>query len=337
MVCATLLLAAGLIGGAAPVVHAGPVADAIKARGALRCGVSEGIPGFSIEVEGRWQGLDVDYCRALALAVLGNPEALELVPLSAAARFGALRAGKIDVLSRNTTWTFAREAEHGIAFAGILFFDGQGFLARRDGAVYALQLDGAKVCVKPGTTSERNLANYFAMNGMQYTVVPVEDFDTMRAEFESGACDVVTSDQSQLHALRTTLKDPTAARVLPEFISKEPLAPAVAAGDQDWLFLARLVLAVLINAEEQGIDSQNVEQVAAVAKSGQIRGLLDLDERFGKQLGLPSGWAHKLIATLGNYGEIFERNLGENTVMGLKRGQNAAWNQGGLLYAPRVD
>ena len=321
-----------------PGAPAGSVLDEVKSRGKLRCGVSEGIPGFSIESNGRWQGLDADYCRALAVAVLGDPEAVEFTPLGADARFEALREGSIDVLSRNSTWTLAREVDFGIAFVGILFFDGQGFLARRDSSArFALELDGASICVKPNTTSEHNLANYFAVNGMKFKLVPAEDFDAMRASFESGACEVATSDQSQLHALRVALEDPNSAKVLPEFISKEPLSPAVAVGDPQWVLIGRLVLAVLINADELGISSRNVDQIASVAASAQVRGLLDLDDRFAKQLGLASGWARKLLSTVGNYGELFERNLGANTPLKLKRGQNAPWNQGGLLYAPRIE
>ena len=334
---ATLLLAAAVVLAAAPAAQAGAVLDGVKSRGTLRCGVSEGIPGFSIRRDGRWQGLDVDYCRALAVALLGSADAVEFTPLGVNGRFEALRDGRIDVLSRNSTWTFAREAEFGIAFAGILFFDGQGFLARREGGPrYALELDGASVCVKPGTTTERNLANYFTANEMRYTAVPVDGFDAMKKAFEAGECAVATSDQSQLHALRVTLADPASARVLPEFISKEPLAPAVSAADPDWLLLARVVLAVLINTEERGIDGSNAAEIAKIAKSDEIRGLLDLDGRFVKRLGLPEGWVVQVLSAVGNYGEIFARNLGRDSALKLRRGQNAPWNRGGLLYAPRL-
>jgi general L-amino acid transport system substrate-binding protein len=318
--------------------QAGAILDRVKASGTLRCGVSEGIPGFSLQRDGQWRGLDVDYCRALATAVLGDPDAVSFSPLGVKARFDAVKDGRIDVLSRNSTWTIAREAEHDIAFVGILFFDGQGFLARSEGgARYALELDGARVCVKSGTTSERNLSNYFAINQMRFSAVAVDGFDDMKAAFEADRCNVVTSDQSQLHGLRTTLSDPASARVLPEFISKEPLSPAVSASDPDWLLLARLVLAMLVNTEELGIDSTNVANIAGVARSEQVRGLLDLDGRFGGRFGLQQGWAVRTIQALGNYGEIFERNLGPGTALDLKRGQNALWNRGGLLYAPRVN
>lgn len=284
---AALLGAALLLVAPVPGAKAGALLDAVKSRGTLRCGVSEGIPGFSSERDGRWAGLDVDYCRALAVALFGKADAVAYVPLGTTARFAALREGRLDVLSRNTTWTFAREAEHGIAFAGILFFDGQGFLARREsGARYALELDDAKVCVKPETTSARNLANYFAINDMGYEAVLVDGFEAMKQTFEAGGCDVVTSDQSQLHVLRASLADPDAARVLPEFISKEPLSPAVPASDAQWLLLARLVVALLINAEELGIDSRNAARIAQLAESDEVRGLLDLDGRFAKHLGL---------------------------------------------------
>jgi len=336
---ATALLALpALLLGTAPAASAGEILDAVKSRGVVRCGVSEGIPGFSIERSGRWTGLDADYCRALAVAALGDQDAVAFTPLGVKQRFDALRAGRIDVLARNSTWTIAREAEHRIAFVGVLFFDGQGFLARREaGPRYALELGGARVCVKPATTSERNLANYFALHAMDFEPVPVEDFDGMRRAFESGACDVVTSDQSQLHALRITLAEPESARVLPEFISKEPLSPAVPAADADWRLLARLVLAVVINAEELGIDAANVRRIAGIATSSEVRGLLDVDGRFAERLGLARGWAIDLVETLGNYGELFERNLGDASALGLSRGQNALWNRGGLLYAPRVD
>ncbi|MCB1738966.1 MAG: amino acid ABC transporter substrate-binding protein [Gammaproteobacteria bacterium] len=330
-----LTFALGLV---APASSAGTAIDAIKARGSLRCGVSEGIPGFSQRVQSRWQGLDVDYCRALAMALLADPDAVEFLPLDVQGRFEALRDGRIDVLSRNSTWTLSREADYGISFVGILFFDGQGFLARRDGgARYALELGGARICVKPGTTSERKLANYFATQSMQYEPVPVADFEAMKSAFEGGACDVVSSDQSQLHALRISLGEPSSARVLPEFISKEPLSPAVRNDDADWALLARLVLAVLVNAEEAGVDSANVKRIAGMARSQEIRGLLDLDGRFSKRLGLADGWAPGMLEKLGNYAEIFERNLGAGSELGLKRGQNALWSVGGLLYAPRID
>ena len=318
--------------------QAGPLLEAIKERGVVRCGVSDGIPGFSIEREGRWTGLDADYCRALAAALLGDADAVQFTPLGVSERFEALRDGQVDVLSRNSTWTLAREAQFGIAFVGILFFDGQGFLTRRaGGARYALELGGSRVCVKPDTTSARNLTNYFATNAMSYTAVPVDDFDAMQRAFDANECDVVSSDQSQLHALRTRLADPSSARVLPEFISKEPLAPAVAASDPRWLLLARLVLAVLVNADEIGIDSSNVAKIATVARSSEVRGLLDLDGRFVEHLGLAPGWAQRMLKAVGNYGEMFERNLGAPGTLELKRGQNALWNRGGLLYAPRIE
>jgi general L-amino acid transport system substrate-binding protein len=319
-------------------VQAGALLDAIKSRGALRCGVSEGIPGFSIERAGRWTGLDADYCRALAAALLGDADAVQFRPLGVSERFEALRDGRVDVLSRNSTWTLAREAQFDIAFVGILFFDGQGFLARRErGPRYALELGGSRVCVKPDTTSARNLVNYFATNAMAFTPVPVDGFDAMQRAFETGECDAVTSDQSQLHALRSRLADPSTARVLPEFISKEPLAPAVPASDPHWLLFARLVLAVLVNAEEIGIDSGNVAKIASVARSVEVRGLLDLDGRFVAHLGLQPGWAQRMLQSVGNYGEMFERNLGASGTLQLERGQNAPWNRGGLLYAPRID
>lgn len=318
--------------------RAGALLDTVVARGTLHCGVSEGIPGFSMAHDDRWKGLDVDYCRALATALFADADAVKYLPLSVKNRFEALKSGQVDVLARNSTWTIAREAEFGIAFAGILFFDGQGFLTRReDGARYALELGGSKVCVKPDTTTALNIANYFALNAMEYTQVPVQDFDAMKKAFEAGTCDVVSSDQSQLFALRAGLEDPASALVLPEFISKEPLSPAVAATDTQWLLLARLVLALLINAEEMNIHSGNVAQIADIARSAPVRGLLDLDGRFAKHLGLRPGWAPRVLEAVGNYGELFNRNLGKGSQLGLKRGQNALWNRGGLLYAPRID
>ena len=332
-----LLVTAGLLLGSVPV-SAGEILDGIKSRGMLHCGVSEGIPGFSSQRDGRWQGLDVDYCRALAAAALGDANAVRFTPLDARNRFNALGEGRVDVLARNSTWTLAREARFGIRFVGVLFFDGQGFLARRpDGPRYALELGGTRVCVKPQTTSERNLANYFTRHEMAYQAVPVADFASMRQAFETGACDAVTSDQSQLHALRVSLADPDSARVLPEFISKEPLSPAVPAADAQWTTLARLVLSVLINAEELGITAANVDGIARIAKSTEVRGLLDLDDRFANSLGLAPGWAPRMVKSVGNYAAIFQRNLGKGSALGLARGQNALWNRGGLIYAPRID
>lgn len=313
---------------------AGPVLDRVRERGALICGVSQGIPGFSDQdAQGRWQGLDVDYCRAVAAVVLGDPEAVTFEPLSANARIDALRTGQVDVLARNTTWTSGRDGQ-GIDFVGILYHDGQGFMVPKAlGLRSAYELDGATVCVTQGTTTEKNLADFFRVNDMDYSVVAFERTDAALDAYTDGRCDAYTSDRAQLAALRLTTAMPDDHIVLPETVSKEPLSPAVSEGDDQFADIARWTLFALIAAEELGVRSDNIE---AKSQSDQpaVRRLLGLEG--GNGLGLDDSWASRAIKAVGNYGEIFARNVGSDSPLGLARGLNAQFANGGLLYAPPI-
>lgn len=310
--------------------------DEVRERGVLRCGVNGEVPGLSYRDEkGTWSGLDVDFCRAVAAAALGEADKVELIPLTAAERLGALAAGRIDLLSRNTTWTLSRDLGHGMTFAGILYLDGQGFMVRRDtGVLSALELGGKRVCAIAASTSPDNARRYFTRHRMELALTTFPDLTAAKDAYLSGECDALTGDQSQLHALRTTLEDPRTQRILPEVISKEPLSPAVRKGDAGFLDLVRWALFVLINAEEQGIDSTNVERAGEEATSEEVRLLLDADGHTAELLGVEPGWSHRIIHQVGNYAEIFERNLGAQSPLKIKRGLNALWRDGGLLYAP---
>lgn len=308
----------------------------VKARGSLRCGVNGLVPGLSHRDEtGRWSGLDVDFCRAVAAATLGDSEKIELIPLGLKDRFAALSEGRIDLLVRNTTWTLSRDLEHGMTFTGILYFDGQGFMVRRDTEILSsLGLGGRNLCALAGSTGPDNAKRYFTRNRMELKLETFDDLDAAKQAYLEGRCQVLTSDQSQLHSLRTTLEDPRAHRILPEVISKEPLAPAVRKGDAAWFDIVRWTLHVLIDAEEIGVSSSNVERAAELAAREDTRLLLDADGRTAALLGLDPGWSGRLIAQVGNYAEIFERNLGAQSPLKIKRGLNALWRDGGLLYAP---
>lgn len=311
---------------AAGAANAGTLDD-VRARGNVICGVSDGLPGFSTRSpDGGWSGFDVDICHAIAAAALSDAGAVEYVPLSAAARFDALRSGKIDVLSRNSTWTMSRDLG-GLEFAGIAYYDGQGFMARTvDGMTSALQLDGARVCVVTGTTTEENAAAWFAANNLGVSFVRFTSRPEARMAFASNDCDVFTADASALAAERSILPSPDDYVILPEIISKEPLGPVTRDGDPAWTQLVRWTLYGLINAEERGITDQSVAGDPAEA------------ERLGKPaagpLGLADDWLAGAIAAGGNYGQIFDRNLGEASPLGIRRGVNALWTQGGILYAP---
>jgi general L-amino acid transport system substrate-binding protein len=314
---------------------AGATLDSVKKKGFVQCGVNTGLPGFSAaDDQGNWKGLDVDLCRAVAAAVLGDADAVKFTPLTAKERFTALQSGEIDVLSRNTTWTLTRDSSLGIHFAGVTYYDGQGFLVKRDlGVRSALELDGAAVCVLAGTTTELNLADYFRANRMKYEPVVFENSDQTIGGFEAGRCDVLTSDQSQLYALRIKLKDPESTMVLPEVISKEPLGPAVSQGDDEWLNLVKWTIFALINAEELGVTSSNVDTMKGSTDPG-VKRLLGMSGGTGTGFDLEDDWAYKVVKQVGNYGEIFERNLGEGSPLGIARGLNALWSRGGIQYAP---
>jgi general L-amino acid transport system substrate-binding protein len=308
---------------------AGETLAQIRARGALRCGVSEGIPGFSErDASGHWMGLDADFCRAVAAAALGDGSKVTFVPLRASARFPALQLGTIDLLARNTTWTLEREAGLRVRFAGILFYDAQGFMVPAAGRVTSVaQLDGATVCVEKGTTTERNLADYFAAHGMRVKPVVIDSTAGVAAAFFAGRCDAYTADTSQLGAVRLRAPAGQVMRILPERISKEPLAPVVRQADEDWLTLVRWVLFALIAAEEQGITRETVHQ----AEAGRA---LTTDPEVSRALGTGTDWAVRAVESVGNYGEMFERNLGSQSPLKLERGVNRLWMHGGLMYAP---
>jgi len=332
------LALAGLL--AAPAAFAGKDLDAIKARGSLVCGVNTGLAGFSAaDSQGKWTGLDVDYCRALAAVVLGDPEKVRYAPLTAQQRFTALQSGEIDVLSRNTTWTLTRDASLGLVFTGVTFYDGQGFMVPKSLKVTsAKQLKGATVCVQSGTTTELNLTDYSRANNLQLKPVVFEKQEASTGAYFSGRCQVFTTDASGLASIRSKeAKDPAEHVILPELISKEPLGPAIRRGDDEFFAIAKWTLNALLEAEEYGITMANVDTVKKDSKNPNVMRILGAGtEDTGKLLGLDKDWAYRAIKAVGNYGEIFERNVGEKTSIGLPRGTNALWSNGGLMYAPPV-
>ena len=312
--------------------------DTVKARGVLHCGVTTGVTGFSFpDAQGNWHGLDVDYCRALAAAVLGDPDKVRFTPLSSRDRFTGLQSGEVDLLQRVTTWTLSRDTQNGFNFAGINFFDGQGFLVHQKlGVKSARELDGATVCVQQGTTTELNLADYFRANRLKYQVVTFATSDETIKAFDTGRCDAFTMDISAIASERLKLSKPDEYVVLPEVISKEPLASAVRHGDDRWFDVVKWVHFALLNAEELGITQANLEQQAGSSENPEVKRLLGTEGNFGEQLSLPRDWALQAIKAVGNYGEIYERNVGQDSVLKIPRGQNALWNRGGLHYAPPV-
>ena len=310
--------------------------DDVKKRGSLNCGVSTGLPGFAApDDKGEWRGFDVDVCRAVAAAVLGDPKAVKFTPLTTKNRFPALAAGEIDMLSRNTTWTFSRDVNLKFEFTGVNYYDGQGFMVRKAlGVKSAKELGGASVCIQTGTTTELNLADFFRANGMKYEPITIETNAEARAGYEAGRCDVYTTDASGLASTRAVLKDPKAHAILPEIISKEPLGPLVRHGDNQWGDLVRWVLNAIIIAEEKGVTAANADAMMTASKDPEVRRLLGSEGEYGKMLGLPKDWAARAIKAVGNYGEIFERHIGPKTKIGLERGLNQLWSRGGILYAP---
>ena len=315
---------------------AGDTLARVKSRKVLRCGVSEGLIGFSVkDPAGEWTGLDVDFCWAVAAAV-GERVKVQFVPLFASARFPALQADEIDLLVRNTTWTLGREAFLGVQFAGILFYDGQGFMVPRRGKVRRIaDLKGATICVVKGTTSEQNLADYFRAHGWSYKPLVLESVAEIRDALVSGRCQAYTSDASQLASVRMEVPEGTKRyTILPDLISKEPLGPVVRRGDEEWFTLVRWVLLALIQAEELGITRENVRALRDTSTDAAVQRLLGKTGGFGKALGVDNDWVVRVVGTVGNYGEIFERNLGRESVLNLERGLNRLWTQGGLMYAP---
>lgn len=309
--------------------------DDIRAKGYMQCGVHQGLPGFSFpQADGQWAGLDVDICRAVAAAVFGSGEKVKFTPLSAKERFTALQSGEIDMLSRNTTWTFSRDVALGLNFAGITYYDGQGFMVPKSlGVKRANELDGATICTNTGTTTELNVADYFNRNNMKHSIVAFEKMSEVVAAYNTGRCDVFTTDQSGLAANRLKLSKPDDHMVLPDVISKEPLGPAVRHSDDQWLDIVRWTINGLLTAEELGVSQSNIEDMK-VSKNPEILRLLGESGNLGETLGLSKDFMVHVVKAVGNYGEIFERNVGMNTRLKLPRGVNAQWNKGGLMYSP---
>ncbi|MCW5772957.1 MAG: amino acid ABC transporter substrate-binding protein [Rhodospirillaceae bacterium] len=337
IVAATLVAAAAASGSA----WAGKDLDAVKKRGSLICGVNTGLAGFSIaDSQGRWTGLDVDFCRAVAAAIFGDANKVQFKPLSAQQRFTALQSGEIDILSRNTTWTLTRDAGQGMVFTGVTFYDGQGFMvAKKLGVKSAKQLDGAEVCVQSGTTTELNLTDFFQANKMTKAKAIVFDkLEEAVGAFFAGRCQVYTTDASGLAATRSKdAKNPDDYVILPELISKEPLGPSIRRGDDDFFAVVRWTLFAMLEAEEYGVSRANVDQMKG-SSNPVVKRLLGSDPKndMGKLLGLKADWAYQIVKQVGNYGDVFERNVGPKTSLKLERGLNALWNKGGLMYAPPV-
>ena len=332
------IVAAGLIAGASvgpAIAQGGGTLATVKQRGELACGVSTGVSGFSIaDAQGKYTGLDVDVCRAIAAAIFGSGDKVKFVPSTAQQRFPMLQSGEVDILSRNTTWTLTRDTANGFNFAPVTFFDGQGFLVRTKlGVKSAKELNGATVCVQPGTTTELNLADYFRGNKMDFKPVVIGELNELEAAFVAGRCDVYTTDASGLASFRAARSgDPGAYLILPERISKEPLAPVVRQGDEEWFNVVAWVVYALIQAEESGITQANVDDMKK-SEDPNLKRMLGATPGMGKALNLDEEWMVRAVKAVGNYGEIFERNVGKNTPLKLERGQNDLWTRGGLMYA----
>jgi len=309
----------------------------IKDRGMVSCGVTQGLAGFSLpDDKGNWIGLDVDICRAIAAAIFNDPSKVKFVPLSAKDRFTALQSGEVDVLSRTTTWTLSRDTSLGANFTGVTYYDGQGFMVKKSLKVNsALELNSASVCVATGTTTELNLADYFKGNNMKYEVIAFATADDTIKEYESGRCDVFTTDQSGLYAERLKLANPADHVVLPEIISKEPLGPMVRHGDDQWFDIVKWSLYAMVTAEELGITQKNVDEKAK-SDNPELKRVLGSDGNLGEQLGLTKDWVVRIVKAVGNYGESFDRNVGAGSKLGIARGLNQLWNKGGLQYAPPI-
>jgi general L-amino acid transport system substrate-binding protein len=320
------------------LAHAGKTLEGVRQRGAVSCGVNTSAPGFSAtDSQGRWQGLDVDLCRAVAAAVLGDAGKVRFVPLNSQQRFAALQSGEIDVLSRNTTWSLTRDASLGIVFTGINYFDGQGFMVPKKLKVdSAKKLGGATVCVQAGTTSEKNVADFFRANNLKYKSVVFDTAEAIQSAFFSGRCQAYTTDMSDLAGARTKTANPGDYVILPEVVSKEPLGPAVRRGDDEWFAVVKWVHYAMLEAEEAGLTQANVDAQRAESKDPLVQRLLGVGEDTGQLLGLDREWAYRVVKQVGNYGESFERNLGPKTPLALPRGANQLWSRGGLMYAPPV-
>ncbi|MGB0506168.1 MAG: amino acid ABC transporter substrate-binding protein [Pikeienuella sp.] len=330
-----LLGALAIAGVAAGAASAGTLDD-VKAAGELKCGVSTGLVGFAApDANGVWGGFDVSVCRAVAAAVLGDANAVKFVPTTGKTRFTTLASGEADMLARNTTWTFSRDVDLGFEFVGVNYYDGQGFMVPKElGVTSAKELDGATVCIQTGTTTELNLADYFRANGISYEPVPIETNAEAQQKYLSNACDVYTTDASGLAATRATFENPGDHVVLPEIVSKEPLGPLVRHGDNQWGDIVRWTLNALITAEELGVTAGNAAEMAKGTNNPEVNRLLGSEGDLGAMLGLDADWALRAIASQGNYGEIFDSNIGPATAIGLSRGVNASYRDGGLIYSP---
>ena len=327
------LTVTGLLAGAASAA----TLDDVKARGSLNCGSNTGLVGFGApDANGVWEGFDVGLCRAVAAAIFGDPNAVNFIPTTSQTRFTALASGEVDVLIRNSTWTYSRDTDLKFDWAGVNYYDGQGFMAPKAlGVTSAKELDGATVCIQTGTTTELNLADFFRANNITYEPVPVATDAEAQQQYLAGACDVFTTDASGLASTRATFENPEDHILLPEIISKEPLGPLVRHGDNEWGDIIMWTLNALVTAEELGITSANVREMAAAPGTNpEINRLLGTEGEMGVMMGLTNDWAVNAIAAGGNYGELFEKNIGENTPIGLARGLNALWTQGGLQYSP---
>lgn len=313
---------------------AGTLED-VKSAGFVKCGIDGGLPGFSeVTSGGQYKGMDVDGCRAVAAAALGDATKVKFVHLTAKERFTALQSGEIDVLVRNTTWTQTRDTSLGLNFAGVNYYDGQGFMVKKSlGVKSAKELDGATLCIQSGTTTELNVADYFRANNMNYNVKTYDSNDQVRKSYETDACDILTSDASQLYGLRTIMQDPAEHIVLPEIISKEPLGPVVRQGDDVWFNIVKWTFNAMVAAEEHGITSANADEMKS-SNNPTIKRILGTEGKMGANLGLSADWSYNIIKQVGNYGEVFERNVGINTPLKIERGINAQWKNGGLQYSP---
>ena len=331
------IAAAAVLSVVAGGVQASTLSD-VKGKGFIQCGVSQGVPGFSNpDQSGNWTGIDVDICRAVAAAVFGDADKVKYTPLFAKERFTALQSGEIDILSRNTTWTLVRDTALGLNFAGVNYYDGQGFMVRKElGVKSAKELAGTAVCVNIGTTTELNMADFFRANNMDYKPVAFEKADEVVAAYDAGRCDVYTADRSTLAAQRLKLSNGDAHMVLPETISKEPLGPVVRHGDDQWLDIVKWSLYLMVEAEENGISQANVDDLKANTKNPVQRRILGLEGDLGKKLGVANDWGYQIIKQVGNYGDVYDKHVGPSTPVGLARGVNALWTNGGLQYAMPV-
>jgi len=334
---ASTLLALALSAAIAPAEAQTTTLASVKNRGDLICGVSPGLAGFGIpDAKGDWTGLDVDLCRAISAAIFNDPRKVKFTPLSSKDRFTALQSGEVDLLSRTSTWTMSRDTTLGLTFAGVNYYDGQAFLVQKKlGIDTARKLDGASICLQQGTTTELNVADYFRKNKIKYEPVTFDKGDEAIKAFESGRCDALTDDSSALYALKLKLVNPAEAVVLPELISKEPLGPVVRSSDLQWFNLVKWTHDAMLNAEELGVTKANVDEMLK-SDNPEIRRLLGVEGKFGEGVGLTSDWVYRIVKHVGNYGEAFERSVGQGSELKIARGKNALWTEGGLQYAPPI-